>query len=727
MKRNTTYNKLIAVAVVAAATGLVACSDHDELDEIREVPKIDAQLTFALPQRIVVGQTNTETRMGADVVQYDGNTAVFRGLRDVHLLCFDADPSATSRGTYEMQLTGTGGRTIDLVTNNDYSIVRQVKVPIGTTHFAFYARAIDNPSTHADRMKYGTLDVSGLDSYSGNSSIGFAHVPICTSTEAQGGSTIGQALVALLDNLMQTTSTDAAPDDKWATAPDERLTTAYQAMTQLKTLSSASVQRVLGKVYKVVSNVPSDYAGYDLATKIANAIASACATAPTPGNETITLKDEYQGFPADLNLPEGAARIEWDASTQKYATPATQVYGRGLNIPSMTDYVYPANLQYMIASPIVASDSLALPGDPLAQLPSTTGPSTGDPTGDNTQAGRSKTYQNWQQLINDAYSTGYSSVKETTQSVAMVKQVQYAVGRLDTRVRLDSRYLYDAYGKMVDCKDGFKLKAVLLGGQQEVGYDFQPNTSAHEYVLYDTGIIGGPLHVSHTLWTPTNYTLALPTTKDKTVLVALELVNNGPDFQGADGLIAHDATFYLVAKMVPNTASNYSSGNLDRIIIGDHNTAVDMRIMTGNRDVNGDGVPDTDINGDGVPDTFVKDATGKITGIDLDGDGTPDECDYNLDGNKDQIVSEDTDHDGTIDSIGWDTNGDGKIDRPIEPNDDDTWPDTPTVPAGLATATYGIPDLVEPEAHRAFGLSVNLSWNQGIIFDDVPLGVKGRE
>ena len=377
MKHTTAYNKLMMAAVVVGGATLAACSDHDELDEIREMPKIDAQLTFALPKRIVVGQTDTETRMGADVVQYDGNTAVFRELRDVHLMCFDTDPTATSRSTYQMQLAGTGGRTIDLITDNDYSMVRQVKVPIGTTHFTFYARANDNPLTHADRAKYGTLSVNGLGSYSGNSDISFNLVPICTSSAAQGGSTIGQALVALLNNLMQITSTDAAPDDKWSTTPDERLTAAYQAMTQLKTLSSASVQRVLGKVYKVVSNVPSDYAGYDLATKIAAAIASACATAPTPGNETITLKDEYQGFPADLNLPEGAARIEWNASTQKYVTPATQVYGRGLNIPSMTDYVYPANLQYMVASAIVASDSLALPGDPLAQLP-TTDPTTGD-------------------------------------------------------------------------------------------------------------------------------------------------------------------------------------------------------------------------------------------------------------------------------------------------------------------------------------------------------------
>ena len=97
------------------------------------------------------------------------------------------------------------------------------------------------------------------------------------------------------------------------------------------------------------------------------------------------------------------------------------------------------------------------------------------------------------------------------------------------------------------------------------------------------------------------------------------------------------------------------------------------------------------------------------------------------DGIKDVIMALDTNSDGIIDRIGWDINGDGKIDKEIDRNSDNTWPDTPTVPSGLATATYGIPDLTEPEVHRPLGLSVDLSWGQGMVFPEIPLGVKERK
>ena len=711
-----TRNKHIThIALVTAAALFAACTDNDDLHTEPQVPTVGAKLTFALPQSIVVAQP--PTRMAGDVVQLEESSATFRGLDNLRLLCFDAMPTATSRSTGGIiSMASTGGRQIDLATENDYSIVRQVRVPIGTTHFAFYATAIESPTTHADYMHYGRLATSGLDSYSGNSDIAFSPVAICNSAAEQGGSTAGQALVAMLNNLMQTTSTDPAPDDQWRTAPDERLHAAYQAMTEMKTLSTANVERLLGKVYKIVNNVPADYAGYQLSRNIVDAIAAVCATPLVPGSELLTLKDEYQGFPADINLPEGAARIEWNASTQKYVTPAAQVYGRGLNIPAMTDYVYPANLQYMVTSPIVASDSLALPGDPLAELAPTDSVANG-----------SKVYTNWQQLINDAYATGYNKVKETTQSVAMVNQVQYAVGRIDSRVSMESNYLYDANGKAVNATAGFTLKGYLVAGQREVGYDFMPKASAHEYVIYDTDLNGGPQHVVYGAWTTTNYTLALTTDEDASVLIALELVNDGPDFQGADGLIAHGATFYLVANMEPQSASNYISGTRDRIVHADHRTNVKLKIMQGHRDVDGDGVPDTDMNGDGVPDRFVKDWADRPTGLDVDGDGTADAIDSNHDGIYDVIVALDTNSDGIIDRIGWDINGDGKIDKEIERNSDSTWPDTPTVPSGLATATYGIPDLTEPEVHRPLGLSVDLSWGQGMVFPEIPLGVKERK
>ena len=201
--------------------------------------------------------------------------------------------------------------------------------------------------------------------------------------------------------------------------------------------------------------------------------------------------------------------------------------------------------------------------------------------------------------------------------------------------------------------------------------------------------------------------------------MALQLRNDGPEFQGADGRIASGATFYLVADLVPRTATNYQSNTLDRVFISDHITTVALSIMKGSADVNGDGKPDTDRNGDGKPDVYVFDpVTGVPTGIDADGDGTPEPTyDVNGDGTPDTFIASDTDSDGKPDTFGWDTNGDGTIDTPVQPAADDTWPDTPTTASGLATATYGIPTLVEQRQPRTFGLSVDLNWSRGHIFD----------
>ena len=596
-------------------------------------------------------------------------------------------------------------RLIDLATDNDYSVACQVKVPVGTTHFAFYAHAAgDADATPEDRFRYGALEVRGLDSYSGNSGVSFAPVVICDSDEPQGGSAKGQALMRLLNDVMNTVGPEPAPDDRLWTANDERLREVYRGMCEFKTLSSANVERFLGSVYRQVTMIPDEYPGKLLGDAIAAKIAAACTATPAPASEVLTLSDEYQGFPADLYLPEGAARMVWDADAKLYVTPAAQVYGKGLDIPSMSDYVFPANLQYLALSPLVASDSLALPGNETDPQTSAT------------------VYQNWQELISDAYADGYTTVSENTQSVAMVDQAHYSVGRLDTQVKLESNTLYDAFGKAIDCTKGFTLKGVLVSGQHEVGYDFEPIAGTPEHVLYDTDIYGGPQHVSLS-YTPWNHTLGLATPADGNELLALELVNDGPDFQGADGRIAHGATFYLVANLQPTAATNYEKGTRDRIFQRDHVTYVSMKVLKGKGDVNGDGTPDTDRNNDGTPDVYTFDpVTGLPDGIDADGDGQKeDEYDINGDGTPDQIVTVDSNGDGKPDTAGWDTNGDGTPDIPILPDADGNWPDTPTEPSGLATATYGIPTLTDKNERRSFGLSVDLSWGEGFVFDDIPL------
>lgn len=693
--------KLTYIGVLACTLAAAGCSDDDSYGLDEAVKTVDARLTFALPQRIVA----PSTRMSADVVQSEGTAASFRGLDGIHLLYFNQKPVATSVSRGEISyLNGTQGRPIELATNNDYSVACEVKVPVGTTHFAFYAHAEDGSDSPADRFHYGALETSGLDSYSGNAAISFAPVPVCSSDAPQGGSAAGQALVSLLNAVMNATGPEAAPDDRLSTAADERLREVYRGLRELTTLSSASVERMLGMVYRQVTRIPDEYPGQLLGNTIAAIIAAACTATPAPGSDQLTLSAQYQGFPADLYLPEGAARIAWDDASQQYVTPAAQVYGKGLDIPSMGDYVFPANLQYLALSPIVASDSLVLRGN-------------------ETTTGQSTVYDNWQQLISEGYADGYATVQESTQSVAMVNQVQYAVGRLDTRVTLESRTLYDAYGREVDCLAGFTLKGILVGGQHAVGYDFEPLSGTREHVIYDTDLYGGPQKVKYSPWTLWNYTLGLATPADENVLIALEMVNDGPDFQGADGRIFHGATFYLVASMNPTTGSNYKKGTIDRIFQRDYVTKVNLLVLQGKPDINGDGTPDTDRNVDGTPDVYIKDpVTGVPTGIDADGDGQPDtDYDYDGDGRPDRIVTVDTDLDGHPDTAGWDTDGDGYPDIPILPDGDGNFPDSPTEPEGLGTATYGIPTLTDKDEPRRFGLSVDLNWQRGIVFDDIPL------
>ena len=61
--------------------------------------------------------------------------------------------------------------------------------------------------------------------------------------------------------------------------------------------------------------------------------------------------------------------------------------------------------------------------------------------------------------------------------------------------------------------------------------------------------------------------------------MALELVNDCADFQGADGVIAHGATFYLMATLDPNP-TNDASAVLNKIFDRDYYTTVYLTITS---------------------------------------------------------------------------------------------------------------------------------------------------
>ena len=600
---------------------LQGCSKEDAGGIDDSVETVNVRFVFSmLPQQT----KKAKTRMSSDVVQ---QTGMDRGIDDARMLCYKGYPTASSTKIGEM--IEFKNHEDDIIssdtTSSEVSEFRQVGVPVGTTHFGFYGTASGYSSTHEDRMKYGVIEVEGLSrtSYHGNSGIRFKPVQICKSEADFGGSTAGAKLLALLNELMTVTSNEAAPNDRWETANDIYLSDSYKSIIELKTLSSHHVALMLAAVNKVVSHTPEGSPGRQLADAIKTKIASVCATAPTETSMTADLKEEYLGFPADIHLPVGAARITWDATQKKFIVPDVQAYGKQFDILSLNDYCYPMNLQYQVLSDIVASDS-------IVSMP--------------TSSEETALSEKWKNLIDSLYKGASTVVQQSTQSVAMKQQVNYAVGKLALKTRIaTSDNMYDAKGKLVDVSNGFTLKGYIIGGQREVDYNFQPVAGSKEYAIYDTDLNGGAQQVKRHYFTEENFILGLGTSSDKDIQIALELVNNGNDFQGADGVIMHGATFYLVANLAPKEGQNYISGSIDQVFCRDKATTVALTIEGG--------YPDTD--GDGKPDP----------GLD----------DY------------------------------GRV-KPLK---------------GLATATYGMPRLDIPKP--TLGLSVNLSWGDGLWFDDVIL------
>lgn len=600
---------------------LQGCSKEDAGGIDDSVETVNVRFVFSmLPQQT----KKAKTRMSSDVVQ---QTGMDRGIDDARMLCYKGYPTASSTKIGEM--IEFKNHEDDIIssdtTSSEVSEFRQVGVPVGTTHFGFYGTASGYSSTHEDRMKYGVIEVEGLSrtSYHGNSGIRFKPVQICKSEADFGGSTAGAKLLALLNELMTVTSNEAAPNDRWETANDIYLSDSYKSIIELKTLSSHHVALMLAAVNKVVSHTPEGSPGRQLADAIKTKIASVCATAPTETSMTADLKEEYLGFPADIHLPVGAARITWDATQKKFIVPDVQAYGKQFDILSLNDYCYPMNLQYQVLSDIVASDS-------IVSMP--------------TSSEETALSEKWKNLIDSLYKGASTVVQQSTQSVAMKQQVNYAVGKLALKTRIaTSDNMYDAKGKLVDVSNGFTLKGYIIGGQREVDYNFQPVAGSKEYAIYDTDLNGGAQQVKRHYFTEENFILGLGTSSDKDIQIALELVNNGNDFQGADGVIMHGATFYLVANLAPKEGQNYISGSIDQVFCRDKATTVALTIEGG--------YPDTD--GDGKPDP----------GLD----------DY------------------------------GRV-KPLK---------------GLATATYGMPRLDVPKP--TLGLSVNLSWGDGLWFDDVLL------
>lgn len=688
MKKFQTIAIVLGIALTGT-TAFTACSSND-LDEERVVyddngkAGVKSEFVISIPRKVV-----SVTRQSDIVAQASGSVGLFRGLGNIRLIPFGSVPADGSSKLADI-IKLSPVYALDQAGTDNYKVYSDQFVPVGTTNFLFYGRALtedeaDSQSTSPnqestevssmdDKFKYGILKVRGLSDadFTTPSAITFSLEQINASDKAQADDPTGKAIVELLTTIANTTSSADAPHDKWSTTNNIVLATLYKKFTGITTSSSHTLSVILSKVYNACLLIPSTSDAYKLALAIKANIMTGCTKEPEL-DKPASLSSTYEGYPGNLGLPDGAVRVRWNGSAFE---DVSAHYGKGYEL-KLTDYCYPAALWYYTSSPLKAAAE--------------------------EKASKYKSASDWDNVINSVYSGASDIVQAGTQSVALVNAAEYGVGRLETRIKMETGTYYDANGNEVEIgTTGYTLKGLLLGGQSSVGFDFTQKGSENR-AIYDR-VIDNQIVVKPGDTSVANQTLALETEKGKTIYAVLELINNGADFMGADGVIPAKGTFYLAVMLNPKSDPNYADGTLDKIIQQDYVTQLTITIRKGSQVV--------DRNGDGNPDVYIIDTnTGLPIGVDKNGDGKVDEndnYDINGDGVDDTFIS-----DPELGGPGWDINSDGKVDIPLLPNDEGNYPKSPSIPEGLGCATNGIPDITSPGVE--LGTSVNLEWKEGLV------------
>ncbi|MDD6854687.1 MAG: hypothetical protein PUD58_10365 [Prevotella sp.] len=580
MKRNLFF---IGMGAMALATPLFlsSCSSSDDIaDNPGNTTGEAVKTSFTLSVGMPGGSSSNAkpaTRMGEDITQAQ-TTPVFRGMDNMTLIPFSTKEaiksSDTRTGSKNINLPNTTANTLlsgQITSTGNAHVYTDVSVPVGVSSFLFYGKAVDetagtDASKAADMFKYGSLTKAGL-SDGAPSGISFTPKQIYSTVTAD---TKASALATYLTTIAGSSYTDNATtpaEHKWSeVAPDAQgqgsaLQTLYKNFTSLTAGSSASVQDAVQELYTSLNSLLQ---GNQTAVNkgIINAIIANITkdNKATVTNGTVKLSEDLSGFPANINLPDGAATVKCTNGTFAAQTSATYTTS-GTQVAALSDYVYPANLWYRANTLIKTSDKVLT-----------------DKYKDGTA---------WDAILQN-YDDAEGVVKNSTASIALKDQIQYAVGRLKMTVKVANGTLYDGNGETVTVPDdGFPVSAVLIGDQRKVDFQFAPIKTENDnkqYTIYDKELSG--INAT-TNGSTANNTLALETPADENVNVLLELTNNtGKRFKGKDGYVPAGAKFYLLGTLTPSNGKidGKTSTDIKQVFKQDYVTTANFTIKQNVKD-----------------------------------------------------------------------------------------------------------------------------------------------
>lgn len=430
-------------------------------------------------------------RLSEAIVQGQ-SPAQFRGMDNIQLIPFTTAPAAGGIGQTPIALGSILDNELEEGTNA--KVYYEVRINPGVSHFLFYGEAYSaNDNALTDGAIEANVAATTADTY-------FKLVRI--NVEAVDNAERA-TLLSALNTLVGTTG--------WADSQSD-LANYYNALTSLKAGSATSVKFALNDLSK----------GIEAATatnedELKETVKEACATA-VAAVEDLT-------FPANVGLPDGATQLKWNKNTKQFEWADKAIGDLSADVTTLDKYVYPASLYYMTNTDIKTADTR------LSDRYST----------------------DWNTCLN-LYNTDRTSVTATTQSVALVEPVKYAVGRFDVAAKFSASGINDNVGESiaVTAGDGITLDGILIGGQKNADWQFAPLASSEEYTIYDASVTSTKLGTADIASKIMAQSLALSTTAGTNVNFALELTNNtGNAFTGADGIVPAGAKFYLVGQLIP--------------------------------------------------------------------------------------------------------------------------------------------------------------------------------
>ena len=519
------YARVSLILVILMMTG---CID----DKLPSASETDATVVAGIAFT-VSKEARPTTRVSAAVVQEEGQA--YRGIEMQHIVPFAiATGNKVTAGDMPKVFQVYGNREKP-VAARAYYYYDNCTLMTGVNAFLCYGRA---PQASSNKHVNGSL-VETFPADMAPKNIRFSLESIVTDVHATA-------------NALATYMTNIANAEGWKNTTNTTLMVMYLNFLN-KIEEEGGGEPLPGSatnIYAYTQKLKLELNGLTLTDDTDVAIRTAIITAID------NYDSAWNGFPASIGLPDGAAVIRWTGTAFEPQLNTTTL----ADINGINRYAYPTELYYYGNSRIYTS-SIDKRKDKY-------------------------TDREWNAILND-YEYADGVVSSNTTSVAIKEPLQYGVAHVQINLKkTDSSSLTDAGGTSIPVGSAnFPLTGVIIGGQLPVGFDFTPTTAYPVYseadmkFIYDNQVPTLCLSASADATEPIN-TLVLQSYDKKKVPVALELTNNsGTDFKGLGGIIQKGTKFYLVGEIDPEQFKDDSRTEIrDRVFTQDYTTTLNIKV-----------------------------------------------------------------------------------------------------------------------------------------------------